>query len=46
MRRKHVQCTWVFQIKTIVQREFTIYKARVIAKGYSQTYGVNHDEKF
>lgn len=45
-RRKHVQCTWVFQIKTIVQREFTRYKVRVVAKGYSQTYGVNHDEIF
>lgn len=45
-RRKHVQCTRVFQIKTIVQREFTRYKVRVVAKGYSQTYGVNHDEFF
>jgi hypothetical protein len=33
-------------MKTIVQGEFTRYKAKVVAKGYSQTYGVNHDENF
>ena len=40
--KSFVGCRWVFKIKT----NFDGYKARMVAKGYSQQYGMDYEETF
>lgn len=42
--KRHVGCKWVFTIKYKVDRSFDRYKARMVAKGFSQTYCVDYQE--
>lgn len=42
--RKIVRCRWVFALKRNSRGEVVRYKARVVAKGYSQIHGVDYDE--
>lgn len=44
--KKAVSCKWVFVVKQTPEGKVERYKARLVARGYSQTYGVDYDETF
>lgn len=39
-----IGCKWVFKIKTNIEGAVNKYKARLVAQGFSQKYGVDYDE--
>ena len=45
-RKKVVGCKWVFSIKYKVNGTIYCYKARLIAKGYTQSYDINYQNTF
>ena len=44
--RQAIENKWIFKRKTDIDSSVTIYKARIVAKGFRQFQGVDYDEIF
>ena len=43
--RQAIENKWIFKRKTDADSSVTIYKARIVAKGFRQVQGVDYDER-
>ena len=46
LRKSLVGCLWIYKIKTNCDGTIEPYKTRLIAKSYTQEYGVNYKKTF
>ncbi len=44
--KKAIGCKWVYKVKHNADGSMSIYKARLIAKSYAQTYGIDYEETY
>jgi len=44
--KRAVGCRWVFTVKHNADGSVNRYKARLVAQGFTQTYGIDYDETF
>ena len=44
--RRAIEIKWIFKRKTNADSSVTIYKARIVAKGFRQVQSVDYDESF
>ena len=44
INRRAIEIKWIFKRKTDADSSVTIYKARIVAKGFWQVQGVDYDE--
>jgi len=44
--KKVIGRKWVYKVKHNVDGSVNIYKARLVVKGYAQTYGINYEETY